>query len=295
MDCWSQRRRSSSKVNCYPFGERYLGAKTMLPVVSVKSEGRKCQEYDAQPFHQCFGISPANSTAPIVNAGYGAKSAETALTFAGPDVTDNFGILAIGESELAEVNEDTSTLPQSTTAPPSTSNKRIPRSYKVEAADDDEEIYFALFCLFTDLSAVRDFLLDLWYDYRCGETDLVTASLTTNLSFELVRQVEKDLFDSFPVFKSYKDLWSIFYMFMCHQRGIDIQHLQQKFELVPQPMRVGDLVYMNIYRMLAGFCDVLQPHHAPIYRPGHYGIYDPNIDRGQPNDSAKIKLSSPNR
>lgn len=201
------------------------------------------------------------------------------------EVTDNFGILAIDEGELAEVNEDTSTLPQSTTASPSASTKRIPRSYKVETTDNDEEIYFALFCLFTDLRDLRDFLLDLWHDYRCGETDLVTASLTTNLSFDLVRQVEKDLFDSFPVFKSYQDVWSIFYMFMCYQRGIDIGHLQQKFELVPQPMRdVADLVYMNIYRLLAGFCDVLQPHHAPIYRPGHYGIYDPDIDRGQLND-----------
>ena len=206
------------------------------------------------------------------------------------DVTDNFGILEIEESELEEVNEATSNLPQSTKALPSASSKRILRSYEIETADDDEEIYFALYCLFTDLRAIREFLLDLWHDYRGGQTDLITASLTANLSFDLVRQAEKDLFNSFPVFKSYKDVWSIFYIFMCYQRGIDIGHLQQNFELVPRSMRdVADLVYMNIYRMLAGFCDVLQPRHAPIYRPGHYGIYDPNIDRDKLNDYERFR------
>jgi hypothetical protein len=166
-------------------------------------------------------------------------------------VAGNFGILSI-EGELEQVNSDAtlkSTLP--TSSRPSVS-KNVPFEYEIEVGIGNEEIYFAIFCLFTDLQAIRKFLLDLWRDYQSGQTDLVAASLTTNLAFDLVRRAEKDFSEEFPMFKSYMDIWLYIYPVLCSQRGID--PIRQKSELIPPEMRdIADFLYMNTFISLGRF------------------------------------------
>jgi hypothetical protein len=206
------------------------------------------------------------------------------------DLVDNFGILSIEESELQEINAVTSRPAASNAVRPSSSNAPIRFEYEIEIEMGDDEIYFALFCFFKDLQAIRNYMSNLWRDYRSGETDLVTASLTTNLSFDMVRQAERDLLEQFPMLKSYQDVWLAFYLAMCFQRGVDPIHLQDKPELAPPEMRdIDDLLYANTYRMLSGFFNVIKPGRAPIYRPGHYGIYNPKVDRAQLNDYERFR------
>jgi len=169
------------------------------------------------------------------------------------DVAGNFGILSIEESEVEAIKSDVASKSAvSRTTPPSASTKQNPIKYEIEfEIADDDETYFALFCFFTDLKAIRDFILDLWRDYRAGQTDLVTASLTTNLAFGLGQRAERDLLEEFPMFKSYKDVWISLTMEMCKQRGIDPIHLLGKSELVPPEMRdIADFLYINMYNTI---------------------------------------------
>jgi hypothetical protein len=204
-------------------------------------------------------------------------------------VAGNFGILSIEEGELEQVNSDAtlkSTLP--TSSRPSVS-KNVPFEYEIEVGIGNEEIYFAIFCLFTDLQAIRKFLLDLWRDYQSGQTDLVAASLTTNLAFDLVRRAEKDFSEEFPMFKSYMDIWLYIYPVLCSQRGID--PIRQKSELIPPEMRdIADFLYMNTFISLGRFCDIIKPGQHVIYRPGGYGDYDPEVDRAQLDYAKRLQV-----
>jgi hypothetical protein len=61
--------------------------------------------------------------------------------------------------------------------------------YGVETPKDDKAVkaerLFAIFCLFDDLERLRKSAQDLWIDYAIGRVDLITASVTTNASFEI--------------------------------------------------------------------------------------------------------------
>ena len=192
-------------------------------------------------------------------------------------MTNIFDVLNIEESELNETAEASSppeipgTLPV-TTAPP--------RRYEVET--DDEEIYFALYCFFDDLDRLRDFILDLWIDYKNRDLDLITASVTTNMAFQLVSRAEQDLIATFPMLKSYEEISGVFYILMCQMRGQDPSHRQSPDDLVnPAMLDVACWLYMPIASLLESFCDVIESNTAPILKPGHFGIYDPNVDRSQ--------------
>jgi hypothetical protein len=177
------------------------------------------------------------------------------------DVARDFGILSIEESEVEAIKPDaTSKSAVSMTTRPSASTKPNPIEYEIEfEIGDNDETYFALFCFFTDLKAIRDFILNLWRDYRAGQIDLVTASLTTNLAFGLGQRAERDLLEDFPMFKSYKDVWICLTMEMCKQRGIDPIHLLGKSELGPPEMRdIADFLYINMYNILRAFSDRLE-------------------------------------
>lgn len=59
-------------------------------------------------------------------------------------------------------------------------------SFKVERPDDD--LPFALYCLYKDLNETRIFIRETWEDYKNGKTALVAAALVTDIAFELVQR-----------------------------------------------------------------------------------------------------------
>ena len=103
-----------------------------------------------------------------------------------------FDVLNIEESEMEEIQSPETTVVTTRTTP----------LWRYEVEPDDEEVYFALYCFFDDLNRLRDHLQDLWEDYKDGEEDLVSASVTTNMAFQLVKQAEEELIATLPKFKS---------------------------------------------------------------------------------------------
>lgn len=55
---------------------------------------------------------------------------------------------------------------------------------------------FQIFCFFEDLHKIQDFLNETWESYKLGDLDLITAAMTTNAAFDIVRREEEAVFSS---------------------------------------------------------------------------------------------------
>src|SRR2546423_193364 len=205
----------------------------------------------------------------------GATTSSNQVTDSQNDTLNNiFDVLNIEECEMAEI-ESTSAGRKNTTFATNTANLRL---YEVES--DDEEVYFAMYCFFDDLNRLREYLQILWQDYRNGEGDLVSASVTTNMAFQLVKQAEEELMATLPKLKSYTEISGVFYFLMCHLRGQDPEYRREHDDLVnPAMLDVAEWLYIPVASALVSFCDVIRNNHAPILKHGHLGIYDPKTDR----------------
>jgi hypothetical protein len=195
------------------------------------------------------------------------------------NMTNIFDVLNIEEDEL---NESVVTTPttQIVGLPQDVASDIPPRRYEVEA--DKEEVYFALYCFFDDLDRLRKFIYDLWSDYRVGKTDLITASVTTNMAINLVHRAEQEFITIFPKLDSYDKMSGVFYWIMCHIRGEDPADREFPDDLVnPAMVDVADWLYMPVNVLLNSFCQVIQANHVPVLKLGHLGIYDPHADRSK--------------
>ena len=208
----------------------------------------------------------------------------TAVPLTNPDIakshlsgtTNRFNILSIEE----DFSLDEATEPQGTTS----SNQNFVTETKpgstYEFPPTDEEVYFALFCFFNDLADLREYLSMIWTEYREGNIDLVSASITTNTAFELVQRSEKDLISTFPKLSDYEKSAVFFYALMCILRDEKPEYREQPGDVVNFNMLdIAEFVYMPIYSTLCSFCNVIQPDHLPSYKPGYFGTYDPLKDR----------------
>ena len=50
-----------------------------------------------------------------------------------------------------------------------------------------EEAIFAAFCLFEDLRKLRNFVKQIWQDYKERKIDLISAAVTTNTAIDIAR------------------------------------------------------------------------------------------------------------
>lgn len=60
---------------------------------------------------------------------------------------------------------------------------------------------FAASALFRDVNKLYEHAKQIWYQYRDGKIDLMTASLTSNTAIDIIRRLEDDFFDRFPKFR----------------------------------------------------------------------------------------------
>lgn len=196
------------------------------------------------------------------------------------DTQNMFSTLSIDEEDLEASMEPQMLMPPSKSIDQPTASGDL----KYEYTHTDEEVYFALFCFFDDLAAWREYLSDLWTRYKNGSVDLITASVTTNTAFELVQRAEKDLISTFQKLDNYEKISGLLYGLMCYLRNEDPEHREFSDDVVNFNMLdIAEFVYLPVYSTLVSFCDVIQGGHAPVYKPGYFGHYDPDCDRDQLN------------
>ncbi|KAK4547108.1 hypothetical protein LTR36_001329 [Oleoguttula mirabilis] len=67
---------------------------------------------------------------------------------------------------------------------------------RFELGTSEEDLYFILFTFFKDLNDIRRVLRETWEGYRDGTIPLMSASVTTDLAFEVVKQKERSFLDT---------------------------------------------------------------------------------------------------
>ena len=190
--------------------------------------------------------------------------------------------------ELEEPIEIDDALPALSTEMPTTgatagqTDEKASHRVEYQSADeeDDEEKYFAMYCLFTDLHGLRNFIGRTWDDYSDGRIDLMTASILTNTAFDLVRRMEIKFFAALPEFESAQKLIQFFILFISILRGVNPRRKELPDDWFNYEVAdVAQWLYLPTFILLDGFCDVIQPRQMPLMKPGFFGTYDPKADR----------------
>jgi hypothetical protein len=151
--------------------------------------------------------------------------------------------------------------------------------YETES-DNEEEIYFAIYCFFEDLREIRTYVRRIWTEYKLGIRLLENVAIITNTAIDFVRRAHEELRVSVPRISHSIMLSSYFFMFSCLMRGVDPLHREEAGDWYNYEMEdVADLVYLPNQVILSSFCDVLSPGYMPQFKPGHFGIYNPEASR----------------
>jgi hypothetical protein len=111
-------------------------------------------------------------------------------------LNNRFSNLDVEDTEdIADASNTFQSL-SSTTIVTQSEQKKTPDTpvevYELEY-DDTYDRIFEVFCFFEDLHRLQDFLNETWRQYKRGEIDLLTASLTTNAAFDIIRREEEEV------------------------------------------------------------------------------------------------------
>jgi hypothetical protein len=82
----------------------------------------------------------------------------------------------------------------------------VPKKFTSDLGENDEEAMIAAAYFYCDLHRIRQSINDLWWQYERGEIDLVSVSLTTNTSIDLVRNLYQEFEAEFGTRSRLKDV-----------------------------------------------------------------------------------------
>ena len=148
---------------------------------------------------------------------------------------------------------------------------------------EEEEIDFAVFCLFEDLRRIRTHLNQIWQDYKSGELDLMTASVITNTAFGSAQNIDAAFCQAYPSLLSsqfHDNPIMPMYILNCLGAGADLNYRERPGDIYNYEMQeIGKFFYLPVYLLLESFSRVLKPGYIPLAKKGHFGIYNPKSKR----------------
>ncbi|OCF45729.1 hypothetical protein I317_00216 [Kwoniella heveanensis CBS 569] len=151
---------------------------------------------------------------------------------------------------------------------------------------DREELVIRMLAFFEDMHNVRDEIQALWNRYKIGEIDLITSSVTTNTALELLRASHDDIMKTIlPAFDNnlpmllgvvYNLLYTMIRGTGYHMDGLPLfKHLSDSDVT---RTAIFDHLLIPLLQILGGMSDLIVDGRVPVYRPGHFGTYDPCLD-----------------
>ncbi|KAL5363557.1 hypothetical protein BJX96DRAFT_187077 [Aspergillus floccosus] len=162
---------------------------------------------------------------------------------------------------------------------------------KVELVEDEEDeatesyighMFFEVFCMFQDLHNMRAFISHTWSEYRNKKIDLMNAALVTDSALQLGRDLVQETVDDWAASSTSptKTFQEFFFKTACVSRGI----LPTPSPEVGLPYNehmadVAEWCYLPTRVLLKSFTHSLHDGHLPVFRKGHFGIYDPKANR----------------
>ncbi|KAK0544463.1 hypothetical protein OC846_006067 [Tilletia horrida] len=152
--------------------------------------------------------------------------------------------------------------------------------------DSAEEAIEDLISFFSDLHDVRDYLKDLWQDYKQGRTDLMTAAVTTNTALELLRRPHDELMTRImPLFNnSLTLLYQLLFNFVrMHLTGVPDIYFLHRYDMVDPfdltSQMLYDYFFVPCWQVVDAMSRVIGPNGTvPVLKLGHYGVYDTKLD-----------------
>ncbi|KAK6372635.1 hypothetical protein LTR64_004553 [Lithohypha guttulata] len=158
--------------------------------------------------------------------------------------------------------------------------------YQAEHPATKSEMLFAAFSMFNDIGRIHTFLTNIWDQYHQGSLDLITVSVTSNTAIDFVRRLEKDFFGQFTSIDGPEEVINTLIQLKCHVSGNDMIHMKPPNGDVQE---VIHFIYGDMFLLLTSFMDVFSLNAPPVYRPGHFGKYDPTVDRKKLTSEARFE------
>lgn len=161
--------------------------------------------------------------------------------------------------------------------------------YEAEAAArlEFEDAIFAFALMIDDLNKIRQEIRNIWAGYRDGTLELAAAAVATNTAVDLARNLADEID---PLLRPHGGFWKIaqkFYFIASAANGlfsfdgVAFEGTSLKFDFDPKTYDVADSTFFGTYHMLDGFMAVLRPGQLPLFKPGHFGAYNPQSDRSR--------------
>jgi hypothetical protein len=178
---------------------------------------------------------------------------------------------------------------------------------KVELVENDEDeateehfslLFFKTYCLFQDLHNMRAFISQTWSEYRDKKIDLMNAAVVTDSALQLAQELVQDVKDDWSpsTLSRIDDIQTLVFRVACVTRGIDTTPSAEVG--LPYNKHMSDVAewcYIPTLTLLDAFSRVLEDDHLPVFKKGHFGVYDPKANRegmslGQKFNEDKILL-----
>ena len=201
-----------------------------------------------------------------------------------------FAGLEVDDHDEVPVSQEASTADSSQWLPATLTKPQPPKKYELEPMKEQENLRFAIYWLFTDVNKFLQFVKHLWTGYAEGEQELIAVSVTINTAIDLVRRLEGEFSDNFPQVKGVQDIIKTCYMTRCAMKGQDpkLNSDQQGDAFNFECYDEATWVFLPNWLILEAFSDVVEPGSVPLFKPGHFGTYDPRSDR--PSKSAEARF-----
>lgn len=97
--------------------------------------------------------------------------------------------------------DDRARSPDNASASPQESGEKV---YEAEVSDED--VVFAVYCMFQDQDQIQEYIRKLWRGYLNGHVSLINASATSNTAIEVAERIEMEFFNAFPAISNWEEV-----------------------------------------------------------------------------------------
>jgi hypothetical protein len=270
---------------------------TINRVINVRSSfGSTLKEHGAEPSAESsekhsFFVGVLEQVREVLRPrmpATGADRVRAAVTSATPSSSGDAWINGFQALKVYESSKEFLDAPDIQRPEPSTPSETNV-VYEAEAAArlDMEDAIFAFALMIDDLNKIRQEIRHIWAGYRDRTFELAAAAVATNTAVDLARNLADEID---PLLRPHGGFWEIaqkFYLIIAATKGFfsfegmndNIASLKLTFD--PKTYDIADSTFFGTYHMLDGFMAVLRPGQLLLFKPGHYGTYNPGSDRSR--------------
>lgn len=141
------------------------------------------------------------------------------------------------------------------------------KEYEITINDEDE-LYFMIYCIFLDFNKIREWIQELWYDYQDGLCTLAAVSVATDTAFDLLQRVEKAILRENPRLQ-FKELAMMLFINggLAHV-DYEVQNRRTKAggSIDDDLFEESDWLSLDIYKILSDWVEMTPPGKVPIAR-----------------------------